>query len=157
MTNITPIREVSTRRNADYKLLKIAEKFEAAELPDVSSGNIQYQIYDLNSSESFYTKFCQHVSAPMGLSRLIALFSGLRIASHGQGAYKITWEVALKHKKSGLVITFYDWKGGLSMGSNLGMGKLKASAKKDILELLNVLINERCPHPYDGCKVGEEA
>jgi hypothetical protein len=153
------------RRTADYSLLKIAEAFEPA-APEASHGtcgNIQSQVYgDPFIGKSFernpdYAPLYDRVSAPMMLARLCSLFHGLRIDVGGQEYYKVTWTVVLRHKETGHVVTFYDWKGGSSIGSDVyGKGTPK-SFIRDVKKLVEVLCNERCPHPYDGCVVGEIA
>lgn len=155
------------RRNNNIELLKATEAFEPADqsLLGGTCGNIQ-SVFDpqINYSKMIKTReglfgkkyFYEMVSAPMLLAKLVASYHGLDVGAQGQKAYKVTWTVVLKHKKSGHILTFYDWKGGASFGSNLG-DELPAQFKKDVAELLKALADERFPHPYDGCSIGEIA
>ena len=134
-------------RDADYKLLDNAKAFKPTSEPEISSGLRHPEIN---------TKLYDKVASPMLLARLCALFEGLQIEAMGQAGYKCTWTTALKHE-SGLVITFYDFKGAASIGvGGYGEGFTKGQIK-DINGLLTVLLSARCPHPYDGCVVGEVA
>lgn len=151
------------RRAADYSLLAALKAFEPAsvDLLNGTSGNIQWayngnrfgkeKVEGIFKGKAFY----EVISAPMLLSRLCAGFHGLQIQVGGQENYKTTWDVALKHKESGNIITFYDWKGGPSFGSNIA--EPGGIFKDDVAVLLLALVNDRFPHPYDGCCVGEIA
>jgi len=133
------------RRNADYSILEIFEKFDAFKpMHDQTNGNI--------GMRKELSWFKDAVNSPMLLARLVS--AGVPIIVLGQDGYKITWETQLVHIKSGGVITFYDYKGGVSFGSN---GELSDEFLNDVHTLLKALSNERFPHPYDGCVVGEEA
>jgi hypothetical protein len=143
-------------RNADYSLVKVATPFEPTTFPESSSGKIQFCMGKKGDYSAFYDNWGDKVAAPYALARLCALFEGLIITTGGQEGYKTTWHLALKHKTSGVVVTFYDYKGGLSMGSN-AHNTIPADLKKDLKKLLDALVNDRCPHPYDGCVVGEIA
>lgn len=136
-------------RNADYKLLLIAEKFEPIGHENIigTCANFKESVGDIY----------EQVSAPYALARLCALFKGLKIETGGQEFYKTTWETVLKHKKSGNIITFYDYKGSISYGSNISSVDKDNKFIEDVKKLLSVLSNDRCPHPYDGCVVGEVA
>ncbi len=151
------------RRSADYSLLDALKAFESADssLLAGTCGNIQTQFNPewkngamqggIFGGESFY----EAVSAPFLLAKLVAGYPGLSVNAEGQDAYKITWTVVLKHKSSGNVVTFYDWKGGSSFGGNLTSAKGKF--KTDLIALLLALVNQNFPHPYDGCRIGEIA
>lgn len=134
-------------RKADYPLLNKIKNFKAGAEPDNSTGLRHAEI-----ESNLYEK----VSSPMLLARLVALIPGLKIETFGQLSYKITWHVAIEHS-SGLTLTFYDFKGAASIGIEETSKPLTKSQIKDINNLIHVLTNERCPHPYDDCVVGEIA
>ena len=142
------------RRNADYNLLKVTENFEVIEsIEHETSGNIQWDVAKYRGKENLY--LYESVTSPMFLARLISLFDGLKINCHGQSAYKITWSACLRLKGTDLELCFYDYKGAASIGSTRNT-KNEDEAKL-VSELLDVLCNDRCPHPYDDCVVGEVA
>lgn len=153
-------------RNANYKLLEVNKLFvPAIGAGDVqTSGNIKNIVEPppktISDFDNYYNNsFGGLVSAPMALSRLIALFEGIQIETFGQSGYKITWNIALVHPETGYILTFYDYKGGISYGSSADPSdkvRMKAFVR-DVKKLLKVLKDERCPHPYDGCAVGEVA
>jgi hypothetical protein len=151
-------------RNADYKLLEKTQDFEVITQEKLwknhesTCGNIT-SVLKINPKTKKYESpgaIYNLVSAPFLLARLCALFKNLDISANGQEAYKTTWNTALKHKKTGHVITFYDWKGAASYGSNNEALDDKEFIK-DATKLIKALCNDRCPHPYDGCVVGEVA
>lgn len=150
-------------RDANYALLKIAELFVPAKGDDVfigTCGNIQNLVDDTAiAGRKWEDSFRANVAAPYLLARLCALFEDLNITSCGQASYKITWQTALIHPETGFRLTFYDYKGCASFGSDVVSSKTAAEKLflKDVKKLLKVLRDNRCPHPYDGCVVGEIA
>lgn len=158
--------KISKRRNNNVKLLEIMNEFESIESNGGTSGNIQRVFdgtfnLDTGKNEGSIFKggkaFYECVSAPYLLAKLVASYPGLKIRVEGQEGYKITWHVALKHKESGHVITFYDWKGSASYGSDLRDKEIPKKFKSDVAKLLKALADNRFPHPYDGCVIGEVA
>jgi len=143
-----------SNRNANYELTSIAKQFKSGGEMVGTCANIQQQIEDGHNYDS---SFSNNVSAPYVLARLCALFNGLKIEANGQKSYKTTWEVVLTHTKTGHVLTFYDYKGGISYGSNIYGKETPEDFIKDVKNLLQVLADNRCPHPYDGCVIGEIA
>lgn len=146
------------RRTANYELLKIFEKFQHGGEVDGTCGNLSMSLepYDFATPNAYEQTFKGSTSAPMLLARLVS--AGIPIEIHGQEGYKTTWQTILTHKASGNVVTFYDWKGGVSYGSNIR--EVKGANKtfiKDLRLLLKALSDSNFPHPYDGCAIGEEA
>lgn len=146
------------RRLANYKLLNAFKPFDCGGEIDGTCGNLSSDLepYDFTIEGDYERTFKGSTSAPMLLARLVA--AGIKIDVEGQSGYKTTWTAILTHRESGNVVTFYDWKGGVSYGSNVRA--IKGADKKfikDLRALLKVLADERFPHPYDGCCVGEEA
>lgn len=150
------------RRNANYKLLEALKPFEV--IPHVGDA-IDGTHAGIRSffEPSYGTKekgiwdgkyFYEVISAPMLLARLCAGFHGLSIEAAGQEWYKITWQTAIRHKSTGAIVSFYDFKGSASFG---GGEESSREFKRDVKALLLALTDERFPHPYDGCVVGEVA
>ena len=151
---------VTENRNANYDLLDIVKKFKPTGINRMEGtcANIKDLVEPWDAyTYDFDETLCGMVSAPYILSRLCALFEGLKIDVGGQRDYKITWCTVLEHKESGFVVTFYDHKGGISYGSDIYGDKTPDSFIKDLQQLIEVLKNDNCPHPYDGCVVGEIA
>jgi hypothetical protein len=155
--------EITESRNANYELLKKLEAFEPETDFDRINGtcaNIKSQVEgkpDLANFFEHYKTTLSAVPAPLVLSRLCAGFKGLRIQVGGQENYKTTWDTILRHKKTGHVVTFYDYKGGISYGSNVYGARADEEFIQDLKDLIEALKDPRFPHPYDGCVVGEEA
>ena len=155
------------RRTADYALLEWLKPWKpaSAKRMEGTCGNIQSAIdprYDSETGKSgqglFKDKyFYELVSAPMLLAKLLSGFKGLKVTGEGQDAYKITWSVVLEHKATGHVVTFYDWKGSSSFGSNLMPNDMPDDFRRDFQKLLCALASVQFPHPYDGCVIGEIA
>lgn len=166
MKTIKDIEQPSESRGAKYNILKAFEAFEIANSDDMNgtSGNIKdiFQEYVWNCDDPAHYKtsygaknqksFLDLVSAPMLLARLVA--AGMIPTIEGQQGYKVTWTIALRHKETKEILTFYDYKGASSYGSSNVDNK---AFTNDVLKVLKALINPKFPHPYDGCVVGEIA
>lgn len=161
--------KMKERRNNKMSLLAAMEPFEPGNPADINGtcGNIK-DCFDPNYERDpktgeykykggiFKNKpFYEKVSAPYLLAKLVASYPGLKVSCEGQEGYKVTWTVVLKHKETGAILTFYDWKGAASYGSNIR--HCEGGLKNDIARLLKALADPRFPHPYDGCVIGEIA
>ena len=109
-----------------------------------------------HDDEKKYVAFYQAIPSCLLLYRLGCLFEGRPYFS-GSDGYKVTWSFSLVHT-SGERITFGEWKGGalfwlLAGGPN----DLSKDFKKDVLDLLGVLLHKNCPHPYDELVAGSVA
>lgn len=150
-------RPTAKGRTADRKLLEVAKLFVPAKGLDVmegTSGNIQA---DIKGNQEYEDTIAWTTAAPYLLARLCALFEGLQVETHGQTAYKITWSTCLVHPETGHRLTFYDWKGCSSIGSDVSGKEVPKAFLRDVKKLIKVLQDDKCPHPYDGCVVGEVA
>lgn len=151
--------ELKERRSADYKILEALKPFRPSNHDGNNTcGNITSYLGEDSDvpSERFYNR----VSTPYLLARLCAGFDGLKVQVSGQEAYKITWFIALEHVETGAIVTLYDYKGAASIGSDdkaLALCKSNKKFLKQLKALLDALCNDRFPHPYDGCVVGEVA
>jgi len=68
--------------------------------------------------------------------------------------YKTLWWIVVRHKKTGKHLMFGEYKGAAGLNYTCPM---KPSFKKDTLELLNFLVSNECPHPYDKTVAGSVA
>jgi len=147
--------EVTKARNANYKLKDVAKLFSPG-LPEAAEGtcgNIRRQI----EGDTWRGSIGESTSAPYLLARLCALFEDLRIQTSGQSGYKCTWATVLVHPETGHVVTFYDYKGSAAFGSDVYGKNAPKAFIRDLKKLIRALKDDRCPHPYDGCVVGEVA
>lgn len=144
-----------------------------AELPESYCGNITSGlVYDVVKAKFKYVadsmavyqeeangkllSNCQVMPSALWLYRLLCLFQ-CTVHSEGPDGYKLVWQIALKHKATGEVLVFREWKGGFSLGHS-GSGRIKnGSFEKDMLALLSALASKECPHPYDGTVAGSVA
>lgn len=150
---------VRKRRNHDKSLLEIADKFKPTSIDRIygTCGNIKQDVEGNFDTKDWDKCFAAAVAAPYLLARLCAMFAGLQIQSNGQEEYKVTWKVVLEHVETGHVVTFYDWKGGSSFGSDVSGENAPKPFISDVKKLIQSLRNDRFPHPYDGCVIGEIA
>jgi hypothetical protein len=149
-------------RNGDYELFQknkeLISKFESINYPEGTETNGSIQ-------SMTNIRLYQQINAPFLLATLCATFEGLKIKTMGQSGYKCTWEIVLLYKPSksqnNLILTFYDYKGGASYGSNLSnygdLALIDCEFIHDVRELIWLIINDRFPHPYDSCVIGEQA
>lgn len=97
------------------------------------------------------------MSSALLLYRLLCLFK-CQVISYGPEGYKSVWWITLKHKQSGEILQFGEWKGAAGIWTKFhNTDELPEPYKQDVLDLLNVIYSENCPHPYDGCVAGSVA
>jgi len=164
--------EYGSKRNADYDMAKtITDKWEFAKEDFDGHGNLCSDVmFDPRTKKAkFKTKkeqncsvdemfkqvgFWRAIPAALLAYRLACTFEGA-IKAYGQEGYKVTWDFPLKHKATGELIKFGEWKGGALFWTN--GDEVKGAHKKDMLELLTYLVSDTCAHPYDGVVAGSVA
>ena len=93
------------------------------------------------------------IPSALALYRALCLFK-CHVLSEGPRGYKFIWSINLEHKATGEVLGLGEWKGAFDIFSK-DIGNQEFF--NDVLELLNLLISDECPHPYDGCVAGSVA
>jgi hypothetical protein len=97
------------------------------------------------------------ISSAMLLYRLLCLFKA-DVETEGPEGYKCIWWVNLKHKETGEILRFGEWKGAAGIWTRFHRNdELPEAYKRDMLLLLDELVAEDCPHPYDGNIAGSVA
>ena len=95
------------------------------------------------------------ISSANLLYRLCCLFQGLSVDIEGQSKYKWVWAAYVKHKASGKVFGFSEWKGAVTY--QMPTRELEDEWVDDWFELLDLLCSDHCPHPYDRLVAGSVA
>lgn len=97
----------------------------------------------------------QTISAALALYRIICMFNKPKIEMQGANGYKCPWFAYFKHKETGINIALGEWKGAFGIWTPFGDSKeIPEGLKKDIIDLLELLISDRAPHPYDNLTAG---
>lgn len=145
----------------------VANKFEPiklSEFPKSYSGNCYLDFcYDSDTKKvttkknyysddkNRYISFEQMMPSSHALYSLLCLYS-CEINSHGPDGYKTVWSIGLRHKETGQIVIFREWKGGLSLGCS--DNDFNSKSGKDIKRLLSLMVNGQILHPYDGTRAG---
>jgi len=104
-----------------------------------------------------YKYMYEVISAALLLYRLIVLFAAKVYSVPSRIQYANIWWVTLKHKETGIILTFGERKAAAGIWTSVHRDQMPESFKADTLELLNILADPKCPHPYDGCVAGSVA
>jgi hypothetical protein len=155
-----------SERNADYKMANLAESlFEYSEGWDGGRGNLcSHIIFNSKTKKAKFVKeywprkesetsFCQAIPSALLMYRLSCLFPG-QIKTFGREAYKFVWQFNLKHRATGEMVCFGEWKGGALFWTNFDYSNCPPLFKNDLEKLLTILVSDNCPHPYDGLVAG---
>lgn len=168
MSNYIFQSELMRERGSDKdysKMREVAGAFEAvSELPESFSGNCYSGMhYDLKTEKVKITKYdfhdetkispCEMLPSSHVLYSLLCMYQ-CKVHSEGPDGYKGVWSVALKHKESGQVVVFREWKGAFSLGcSNM----FEESTARDMCKLVELMVKGQVLHPYDGTFAGSVA
>ena len=87
------------------------------------------------------------IYSPMLLYRLRCLFPSCEVEE--AEAYKAVWDVSLRHKRTTCGPDFGEHKVAAFVRADRSMEKDEA-ATQGLLDLIELLCSDRCPHPYDG-------
>ena len=102
-------------------------------------------------SSSTYMHMHKVISSPMLLYRLRCLFPSCEVQQWD--GYKGVWRVGLQHKRTQCHAEFGEHKGAIVVRGDTSMEKDEA-ATQDMLDLIELLCSDRCPHPYNGTVAG---
>lgn len=160
---------LNLERNADYKRhAQIQAKWLPLDTTCEGIGNIR-PLFDTEKNKFFFesTKhkgnrdkdlsMWQVISSPFLLYRLLTTFKA-PVETLGPEGYKCIWWITLKHKETGEVLSFGEWKGAAGIWTRFHSStELPKAFKRDTLEILNYLVSDTCAHPYDGLVAGSVA
>ncbi len=92
------------------------------------------------------------------LYRLICMFPNPYMVIYGSRGYKVPYEFFLKHIPTDEFVVFREWKGASGFGSPFyDWNDVPEDYKNDLFALINLLLSNTSPHPYDGLVAGEVA
>lgn len=158
--------DLDDKRMGDYDALEeIRNKWIIGGESQAGCGNVSAECaFDLlkgkivwggwNNPGAFYIS--NIIDSPLLLYRLICVFN--EPPETEKDPYKTVWWYHIKHKPSGKVLAFGEWKGAARFWlPETNHTKLKPEFKKDLEDLLLFLVSDQIPHPYDGCTAGQIA
>jgi hypothetical protein len=104
------------------------------------------------------TRLWKALPASLALYRTICMFNNPVVECEGNNGYKVPWTMHLLHTESNTVIAMREWKGGFGIGlPHYEHTKMPLSLKRDLTLLVETLVSDRSPHPYDGVVAGSVA
>lgn len=114
--------------------------------------------FGTRDNEETHAGLYQTISSALALYRIICMFQEPKIQMQGAGGYKCPWFAYFKHKKTGVYIALGEWKGAFGLWTPfMGTKEFNGEIKKDVVKLLELLISDRAPHPYDNITAGTVA
>lgn len=164
-----------TDRNADYNTMeKIQAAFQTIDIkeanklmPEGFTGNASTLFYvnkktrRIKVTKKWMSDLKDHVSLHAAISsslvlyRLICMFPNPKVSFEGSNGYKVPWEMFLLHKQSGEVINMSEWKGSFGFRNRWDKNnRMNAQLKKDLIMLLELILSNNSPHPYDSTVAG---
>ena len=141
----------------------IYEKWQLINHQNIHANISQYLWYNIDNqefafSEDIFPRIGNHlisnnvISSAFLLYRLMSMKFPPRFPQNGEEDefYKSIWAVSLKHKQSGQILNFNDYKAGWHLGMIYSDPKdIPTDFREDVLQLLNFLISNQVVHPYD--------
>lgn len=156
--------DLDGERMGNYKALEeIKKTWMSSDVSSDGNGNVGHECcFDLPNGEIKWDcgfdglRMSNILTSQLLLYRLICVFNTPPIAV--RNPYKTIWWFCIKHKSSGKILTFGEWKGAAGFWLPEGTHKqLKPNFKQDLEWLLLFLVSDQIPHPYDGCTAGQIA
>ena len=158
--------DLAGKRMGNYEIRDLVlAKWEHSNKSENGNGNVNYDCsFDLSEGrvvwgEHNFAKIlglANIISSPLLLYRLISIFHGNTTVV--KDPYKTIWWYNIKHKETGRILVFGEWKGAAGFWlPESSHAELKQPFKSDLEELLLFLISDQIPHPYDGCTSGQIA
>ena len=94
------------------------------------------------------------ISPSLALYRTFCLFQGAAVV-HNPDNEKSPFGIYLRHITTGLIVQVGEWKGAFRFYA--GAASPKECAKpflRDLPRLMDLLLSDRCPHPYENLVAG---
>ena len=149
----------------------IYEKWQLIDTVNIHANISQYLWYNVDNQafvfiDDIFPREGNHlisnnvISSAFLLYRLMCMKFPPRFPQHGEEEefYKTIWAVSLKHKKTGQILNFNDYKAGWHLGMIYSHPEdMPTDFREDVLELLNFLISNQVVHPYDLTIAGSVA
>jgi len=111
--------------------------------------------------EKYEKKHCslyEAISPSLALYRTICLFDNPHIDCEGNAGYKVPWTMLLLHNKTNIIVAQREWKGAFGIGlPQFKASDMPQSLKRDVKLLLETILSDKSPHPYDGLVAGSVA
>ena len=98
-----------------------------------------------------YLPLSRVISSSMLLYRLRCLFPSCEVEQ--SDGYEGVWRIHLRHKRTLCQAEFGDHKGAAILSGDASM-KEDRRARQDLLDLVELLCSDCCPHTYDGTVAG---
>jgi hypothetical protein len=112
---------------------------------------------EIYRKDSPYVDFYEAISSALALYRTICIFKNPKIELQGANGYKCPWFIYLQHQ-SGEYFGLGEWKGAFGVWSTRSdVEDVPKPALDDLIKLLNLILSDKSPHPYDGCVAGSVA
>ena len=105
--------------------------------------------------DSKFVSLSSAISSSLAMYRLVCMLNNPHVIAEGAMGYKVPWEIYLKHKKTGEVVCFSEWKG--AFGFRTKAMDVKSAPKEfvnDIKFVLELMFSNNSPHPYDETVAG---
>lgn len=168
MENYVVNPRYNQRRNKDHELhAKTVKKLKAKwrpvapqtglygdQRPEWERATRKFVLREESNDLGKYKYMCEVISSALLLYRLIVLFAAKVYSVPLRIQYANVWWVTLKHKETGTLLTFGERKAAAGIWTSVHRDQMPESFKADVLELLDILTDPKCPHPYDGCVAG---
>lgn len=124
-------------------------------LVDVKSKKIEYADLFSSTANQRKIRLSESISAALALYRMVCMIDNPIIEGEGAKGYKVPWTIKLIHVETGAILGISEWKGAFNIWTKFTkLEDVPESVKNDIAELLNLLLSDKSPHPYDGCTAG---
>jgi hypothetical protein len=118
----------------------------------VFNGDEKKFIHKTDKMTKFFPSYVV-ISCALFLYRLICIFDNPVVKTDGHLGYKVPWAMYFVHEPTGVFVCFSEWKGAISVRTPYSECE-NEKLNNDILSLLNLIVSDKSPHPYDGLTAG---
>jgi hypothetical protein len=121
----------------------------------ITEGYEDKRAKDLWSGESDYVHLSSAISSSLVLYRLVCMLKQPHVIADGADGYKVPWCIYLKHKKTGAVVCFSEWKGAFGFRTHFSTPEeTPKEFLDDIKFVIDLILSNNSPHPYDSTVAG---
>lgn len=95
------------------------------------------------------------ISSALGLYRTLCLFPGAHVVYPNSLPGDTLYAVYLRHVTTGQTLCITEWRGSFRYLTTFDSPRKAPEAfRRDIVRLMNIILDPKCPHPYEDLAAG---
>lgn len=154
--NMTAVRGIRDKKGLD----NLGGNIRMNAFFDAKAGRTKVgaKMYDFMWESQGKFALSRMMSPALYLYRLVCIFRNPTVLAEGTAGDVTPWAIYLRHKATNEVVCFTEFKGSFSFKTRFIKTKeVPKEFLRDLCRLIDLMLSEKCPHPYSDLVAGSVA